>query len=399
MLTKKATFIAKIGSGQRLGNIALALYSQGERALPHGTCPGVGVGGHALHGGYGYDSRKWGLALDHIVGLDVVLANGTYIYTNETSYPDIFFAMRGAGDSFGIVTYLYFQTESAPSSVLYFTAGLTAALQDIDVLTSAFQELQNYSLTSPDVTSNITFGIYTDSSGSLLLRGWCMQCNLDVFQSTVFPAMLQGFPSPSPTVTELGWIDALAALASPDPLAEPLGSGYTLFDTFYAKSLVVKNEEPLTTKAIRSFWSYILANQGKGPFFSIINLYGGPTSQINVPSPNSSAYSDRDALWVFQNYGYTSNHLPPYDPAITQIIDGLNDAVTCAQPNGDFTAYLNYVDPDLSPRMAAELYYGPSTYDRLLWIKADVDPGFLFWNPQAVGTSHFLPLSEAAQYL
>jgi hypothetical protein len=370
--------------------VALALFDQGQRALPHGTCSGVGIAGHALHGGYGYDSRKWGLTLDHIVALDVVLANGTQIHTTETDYPDTFYAMRGAGDSFGIVTYLYFQTEPAPSSVIYFTAGLTAALKDVDVVTSAFENLQNYALTSPDITTNVTFGMYTDSGGSFSISGWCMDCDLDVFKTTVFPAMLKSFPSPTPSVSKLGWIDALTTLASPDPLAEPLGSDYTKHDTFYAKSLVVKNEEPLTAAAIRSFWSYIIANQGKGPFFSIINLYGGPNSQINVPTSNSSAYSDREALWVFQNYGYTANHHPPYDPSITPFVDGLNDAITSAQPHGNFTGYLNYVDPDLSPIMAAELYYGADTYDRLLSIKSTVDPGFLFWNPQAVGTAPVL---------
>jgi hypothetical protein len=382
-----ASFIAKIGSGQRLGNVAQALFDQGGRALPHGTCSGVGIAGHALHGGYGYDSRKWGLTLDHIVGIDLVLANGTQIYTSNTSYPDIFFAMRGAGDSFGIATYLYLQTEAAPSSVIYFTAGLKASLQDIDVVTSAFESLQKYALTSPDITPNITFGMYTDSGGSFSISGWCMECDLNVFQNTVFPAMLAGFPSPTPSVTVQGWIEALTTLASPDPLSEPLGTAYTKHDTFYAKSLVVKNQEPLTTAAIRSFWSYIIANQGRGPFFSIINLYGAPNSQINVPSPDSSSYSDREALWVFQNYGYTANHLPPYDPSITPIVDGLNNAVTSAQPAGNFTGYLNYVDPDLSPLMAAELYYRAETYDKLLSIKADADPGFLFWNPQAVGNA------------
>jgi hypothetical protein len=45
------------------------------------------------------------------------------------------------------------------------------------------------------------------------------------------------------------------------------------------------------------------------------------------------------------------------------------------------------VDPNLNAIMAGELYYGPPTYDKLLLIKAEVDPGFLFWNPQAVGTA------------
>ncbi|KAL8740661.1 MAG: hypothetical protein Q9190_006665, partial [Brigantiaea leucoxantha] len=83
--------VAQVGGGVRLGNLALAIYNQNKRALPHGTCPGVGVGGHATHGGFGYTSRLWGLTLDTIVGLDVVLANGTYVHTTSSAYPDIFY--------------------------------------------------------------------------------------------------------------------------------------------------------------------------------------------------------------------------------------------------------------------------------------------------------------------
>lgn len=101
----------------------------------------------------------------------------------------------------------------------------------------------------------------------------------------------------------------------------------------------------------------------------------------------STAYSDRSALWVFQNYGYTANSLPPWDPSITPLIDNLNLAITNPEPDGNFTAYINYVDPDLSPPDAAVLYYGAATYDRLLGIKRSVDPGSVFWNPQAVGNA------------
>jgi len=82
--------VATVGAGVRLGNLALGIYNQAKRALPHGTCPGVGIGGHFTHGGYGYDSRKWGLALDTIIGLDVVLANGSFIHASLTAYPDIY---------------------------------------------------------------------------------------------------------------------------------------------------------------------------------------------------------------------------------------------------------------------------------------------------------------------
>jgi len=53
---------AVIESGNRLGDISLAL-GNASRALPHGICPYVGIGGHASHGGFGFTSRMWGLTL------------------------------------------------------------------------------------------------------------------------------------------------------------------------------------------------------------------------------------------------------------------------------------------------------------------------------------------------
>lgn len=107
-----STNLVSVGGGVRLGNLALEIYNRNERAMAHGTCPGVGVGGHATHGGYGCksrlpsgesrvggvhfnfsadSSRAWGLALDQIVALDVVLANGSCVHATDTSYPDVYY--------------------------------------------------------------------------------------------------------------------------------------------------------------------------------------------------------------------------------------------------------------------------------------------------------------------
>jgi len=86
----KTTGIAVVGAGVRIGNLALAVYAQGRRALAHGTCPGVGVGGHFTHGGFGYASRAFGLAMDQIVALDVVLANGSFVRADERQHPDVY---------------------------------------------------------------------------------------------------------------------------------------------------------------------------------------------------------------------------------------------------------------------------------------------------------------------
>ena len=99
-ITVKANGVATVGAGVRLGNLALGLYSQGQRALPHGTCPGVGIGGHFTHGGYGYDSRKWGLALDTIIALDVVTANGSIIHATSATYPKLYYVYDPLSSSY-----------------------------------------------------------------------------------------------------------------------------------------------------------------------------------------------------------------------------------------------------------------------------------------------------------
>lgn len=293
------TFIAAVGGGVRLGNLALAIYAQGKRALPHGTCPGVGVGGHFTHGGYGYDSRLWGLSLDTIVAMDVVLANGSFVHATATCYADIFFALRGAAESFGIITTFYLQTRPAPSSVINFSISIPAVLSSASAAAKAFLKLQNFALASPLVNRNISFGIYTDGN-AFSLNGWYFG-DQPFFTNTILPAMLNGFPTAATTsIQSLPWLDSLVHEAG-GPLSEPL-TGYNVHDTFYAKSVVTHNAQPLTLAALEHFWNYVIT-QGRlsaYPWFSIINLYGGLDSQINVKPSFPAAYSDRDALWVFQ---------------------------------------------------------------------------------------------------
>ncbi|KAL2068383.1 hypothetical protein VTL71DRAFT_16481 [Oculimacula yallundae] len=389
----QATFVAKIGAGQRLGNVATELFNQGQRAIPHGVCPGVGIAGHALHGGWGFAARYWGYSLDTILGLDVVLANGTQVYASSTSFPDLFWAMRGAGESFGIATYLYVQTQPAPPSTVLFTSNLSASLTDIETVSSGFEHVQRLILTSPLITPNMTFGFNTDGAGVLSISGSCIGCNAITFNNTVLSAILSGFKDNTPIIQTVGWLEGLASVAGQLglPLQQPLGHEYNVTSTFYVKSLMTKNAHPLTTASIRSFWSYVLAHQGE-PFRSVINLYGGPGSAVNIPSSNATAFSRRDAMWVFENFGISTTGQLPFDPNTITLVQGLVAAVENAQPDGDFSAYLNYIDPELDARTAARLYYGAETYNRLLELKWAFDPKFLFWNPQAVGNS--LTLNE-----
>ncbi|MGY0018133.1 FAD-binding oxidoreductase [Streptomyces sp. YJ-C3] len=99
--------LVRTGGGATWGQVADALAPHGL-AISSGDTRGVGVGGLTLSGGIGWKVRKYGLTLDSMVAAEVVTAAGEVVRASAAEHPDLFWALRGGGGNFGIVTVFEF---------------------------------------------------------------------------------------------------------------------------------------------------------------------------------------------------------------------------------------------------------------------------------------------------
>lgn len=168
--------------------------------------------------------------------------------------------------------------------------------------------VQNFSLYSPVVDRNLGLGVTLGGNATSYTVHGTWFGSVESFNKTIAPALLEALPVPpalnESSVEPTDWITSLAMLGGEGNLTVPL-HGFLQQDNFYAKSVstnVLFAEEP-----IRKCFEYAYS-AGRGlnapiSWFSIINLYGGPDSQIGAEGKNGNwaAYSGFDDLWVVQN--------------------------------------------------------------------------------------------------
>ncbi|KAF8962024.1 glucooligosaccharide oxidase [Flammula alnicola] len=394
VLVDPSTQIATIGPGARLGDVALALNDNG-RAMPHGTCPYVGVGGHSGHGGYGLTSRQWGLMLDTIQSLEAVLADGSIVNASNTENPDLFWALRGASSSFAIVTSIRAITFPAPPSATTFSLKW-----DLNTTTASdsLSSFQSYALTSPNLPAELGPELVLHpgtAPGRIifqLLGVWYGPASqFDSLSSTLMSALnLEPNNATYKLITEGTYIqsvEALGGLGSLNTTGVKEGS-----NTFYAKSLVLPPLDagsggqivPLDDSAIMNFMEF-LGNEGfnaSTTWFVDVELYGGLSSAINAVSLDATAFSHRNALFTMQFYTSAKGGLPPFPDSGFELLDGMVRTIVRNSPADlQFGAYPNYIDDRLLSWQ--NLYFG-SHYPKLHQLKKVYDPRNVFMFPTSI---------------
>lgn len=145
--------LVRIGGGATWGLVATALAERGL-AISSGDTRSVGVGGLTLSGGIGWKVRKYGLALDSLVGAEVVTAGGEVVHATAHDHPELFWALRGGGGNFGVVT--AFEFVGHPNTDVFY-GKVTFPVDQADQVIQGWTEYQRSAtedLTSVSVLAN-----------------------------------------------------------------------------------------------------------------------------------------------------------------------------------------------------------------------------------------------------
>ena len=359
----------RVGGGSKWGDVDHAAHAFGL-AVPSGVIASTGVGGLTLGGGMGHLTRKFGLTIDNLLAADVVLADGSFVVASEDEHPDLFWALRGGGGNFGVVTSFLFQAH--PVSMV--CAG--PMLWELDQAADILKWYREFTVQAPEEINGF-FAFMTVPPGppfpeALHMKKmcgivWCYPGSMEQANAILEP--LRNFRKPA------------CELVGPMPF--PMLQG--MFDGLYPAGLQwywkADFFKELTDEAIAQH----VEHGSKLPtMHSTMHLYpvNGAAHRVG---PTETPWSYRDAVWSQVIVGVDP------DPAKTDVITAWAKAYYDAMhPYGAGGAYVNFMMDEGEDRVRAT-YRG--NYERLAEVKAKYDPENFFRVNQNIKPAGSVPHS------
>ena len=344
-----------VEAGATLADLDAATQAHGL-AVPLGINSTTGIAGLTLGGGFGWISRRFGLTIDNLRSAAMVTADGQMRHASTDSEPDLFWAIRGGGGNFGVVTSFEFQLHRLGPTVL---AGLI-----VHPLADAERVLRDY---------RSYMGVASEA-----LTCWAVMRLAPPLP--FLPEEWHGRPVLALALVWTGELeDADRAIAPLRAIGTPIGQhvGPVPFTAWQ------QTFDPMLTPGARNYW--------KSHNFTALHdelIEQLVTSVASLPSPetevfvgqiggavgrvpfSATAYGARDAEFVLNIHGRWRDRAD--DERCIRWVRGLFDAVT---PLATGTVYVNFLTADESSRVAAA--YG-ANLARLIEIKQRYDPQNLF---------------------
>lgn len=338
-LMDEKTGLFRVGPGARWGEVATALAPHGL-GMSSGDYGDVGVGGLATAGGIGYFARKHGLTLDHVQAAEVVLADGSFVRADRENHADLFWALRGAGGNFGVVTAL--EMDAYPVGNVVF-AQLTYDLSDALSILPRWAETV---IAAPrELTSFLTMVPGRSGSGPIAQASVVIMSD----DPKVAEPMLQPFLQVGPMLGSQAYIIPYTALV------ESHFSGHDGAGGLVSRAGLVTSLTPALAEGMAELLAAGATNMMQ------LRAVGGAVNDVGA---DETAYAHRHQNFSLNAGAYgdaMARRLDAIWPSVSKELDGL---------------YLNF-ETGTEPHLLEKAFPG-KTLARLRRLKAKYDPGGLF---------------------
>lgn len=337
-----ASHHVRIGGGAKWGDVASILHQHGL-ALSSGDTKSVGVGGLTLGGGIGWMVRKWGLALDSLIGAEIVTANGNILHVNETENADLFWAIRGGGGNFGIVT--HFEFKAHPLGDVYFATIMYDAKDAVEVL----KNWRNTTKSAPeDLSSSVTLlpAFTPEMSPSIMVLACFASDDEKVALTAIEPLKNLGSKT-SDAIEKKAYKDVLQEAHPPVGMRAIVKN---IFTSDFSDELIEK------TVAIYNKGNWV---------FQVRDIDGA----LNKVPESATAFAHRDSKFMM----FAGTFVPAASSAST-VLDAAKSWRDIV-PFG-IGSYANFISSRTEEDVAS--IYSEATYEKLQNIKQKYDPQNLF---------------------
>ncbi|KAF3804358.1 Berberine bridge enzyme-like 6 [Colletotrichum gloeosporioides] len=372
------TGLLTYGGGGLVSPVVSWLWKEHGARFPHVRANMVGLAGSSIGGGFGSLSRMLGTPMDYLEGATYMLYNGTIAECSRTKNPDLFWALQGAGSSYGIILDLTTKTwkptfEKAIDYTITLndtslTAGVDAllAIQEHVIIGEWPDELTlRWSLTAPPFTGS---GFY-----------WG---NPDDFDALMAPLMAK-LPAGTNLTRNINDFWATENVATPS-IDIPVDTYPPR--SFYLQALVLRADQPFTKESASALYEHttLAFNRTDLTKFGFIDLWGGKPARALKDEDTSFAHAN--SLWLIRWEGRLATGLTDF-PAdgLTYMQNGLEPFRQQLTTEGvPLRGFVNYRDTALSVDQWSERLYGKN-YAKLQQLKTVYDPEGMFTaHPQSI---------------